>query len=283
MVNYVQDSLPAMPPASPTSTRTFIQLRRDNPNESNLTNLNVVHDLDRLYIMHSDWLAHLTRYSFATWFATYRLKGQASVLDVGSARLELLQFLYRNRGKIREYVGLDLRATQGWLDEPWLQSDSVPPVTLVRMDVVEDQVPEGVGRQWDLVTCFETLEHVPRDRAQRLVNNLFKWTKPGGYCLLSSPNAGASTSTADNHRDSSGVSREHTYEDKVGYVVNAGFILDETFGTFIRLDNLPPETKQGYEFGRAKAYLKGGWLNVLFAAAYPHMANNALFVLHRPA
>ena len=286
--------------------RDFIEVRRDNPHDSNLTNLNVVHDLDRLYVMHSDWLAHLTRYSYATWLVTNRLKGQARVLDVGSARLEFLQFCYRNRGKIADYVGLDLRATEGWMGHEWLRSPSVPPCTLVRMDVVDDELPVAINmhggddpngsaryvpdghftraenQKWDVVLCFETLEHVPREKAQTLVDRLFNWTKPGGICLLSSPNAGASGSTAENHVGADGQSREHSYKDKTEYAKKAGFEIAGAWGTFCRLDNLPEDLKTTDTFQSAREYLKGGWLNIAFAANHPAQSNNAMFALRKP-
>src|SRR5579883_2806558 len=39
---------------------------------------------------------------------------------------------------------------------------------------------------FDLITCFETIEHVPDDRLT--LRNLWSWLKPGGVLLISSPN-----------------------------------------------------------------------------------------------
>lgn len=44
----------------------------------------------------------------------------------------------------------------------------------------------GTANQYDLVTCFETIEHVPDER--RALRNICRVLAPGGHLLISSPN-----------------------------------------------------------------------------------------------
>lgn len=260
----------------------FFDLRGDkDKNElgSNLTELSAAgHFFDRGFMAHRDWIAHVSR-----WFAVarkIRMK-KDKLLDVGCGKLGLPYTLNQCRRQPAEYWGLDLRALENW----GKSTNWKTPTNLVRMDLILDDPTDLLGWPedgFDLVTCFEVLEHVPRANAAQLVQNLYDWTKPGGSCLLSTPNHGTSTSVAKNHIGPDGEIREWTYQDKLGLIEDAGFELEGAYGTFIRLDQLPVEITENKELMAAKEFLHGDWFSVMAAAAYPEQANNAVFYLRRP-
>lgn len=272
------------------ATRRFIKLTTENTDKCNLTELNASESVDKGYVTHNDWLAHVNRYAF-TWkmLATGSLKGARSLLDVGCGKLQLPHFLWRNRFNSEgfQYWGLELRATEKWVpaeDEHWQV-----PITIVKTDVLKDDYSavDGWPGQFDVVTCFEIFEHIPRAKGRLFVEKLFQWTKPGGTCLFSTPNAGVSDSTAENHLDpETGESREWSYNDKMSLVTDVGFLVDETFGTFCGVTHLPAEVRERFKtdpiLAKAKTFLSHAAFTTFVSCAFPQYSNNSLFRMTRP-
>lgn len=244
---------------------------------------------------HPDWQAHVHRYAYAGRVID-KLEPK-SILDVGCGDLQLSFYLNKNRYRPpadATYYGLELRSTARWLDA------TVPTggprhrykahMNLVRCDIVQDdlaEVPDWPG-QFDLVVSFETFEHVPVSYQQEFINRLFAWTRPGGTCLFSTPNAGVSRSAAENHTDpETGEIRERTYADKLAMAQTAGFTMEEAFGTFSAMGYLPEAVRDHYKndphWQRMKAWYDVSLFNCLIAVANPEHSNNALMVLKRPA
>jgi hypothetical protein len=274
----------------------FHSLRDAGENEldSNLTELNGGYSFfDRGYTRHPDWLAHVSRYivvaEAAGHLVTRKHSGKVKVLDVGCGWCNLPIAMHHNRGLPEEYWGLDLRASPGWVKR---MPNWTVPTHLVRADFVLDDmaaIPGWPKRGFDITCCFEAFEHVPRSRAQDLMNRLFEWTRPGALCYFSTPNAGVSKSIADNHVGPDGEEREWAYDDKMAVARKAGFAVEAEYGTFASLGNLPdfvadPQSAMGnsHLLAAAKAYLPHAWYVAMVAAAYPRESNNAIWFLRRP-
>lgn len=285
-----------MPEEAPPPYRAFhsIRTQADNELDCNLTELNATQAVDKGYMSHNDWLAHCTRYAYVQkWLL--KQKDPVTILDVGCGDLQLPRYFWRNRtpvANIASYWGLELRAKKAWMDSLGFKV----PVNVIQLDLIRDN-PRAINdrledgqmewpEQFDCVVCFETFEHVPRDCAPELMDSLFGWTKPGGKCFFSTPNAGVSDSTADNHKDADGQSREWTYGDKIDCATNAGFRVDDTFGTFCGTTRLPAEVQERFktdpELAKIKKYLHHAWFTCMMAAPYPEHSNNALFDMTRP-
>jgi len=259
-----------------------------NPLACNLTELNAAESVDNGFMSHNDWIAHVNRYAYTG--KVIQKSKPGTILDVGCGKLQLPYYLWRNRLHLEEngsYWGIELRAKQAWL-EPinWKTS-----MNLIKADIILDEINEDNIEFWpgqfDLVTCFETWEHVPRDKAIILAERLFNWTKPGGILLFSSPNAGVSDSTADNHTDAEGESREWEMESKIEVLEDAGFSLHENFGTFCGITRLPEEFQERLRTDalliQAKKFLNHANFTALVAAAYPQFSNNSLMHFVRRA
>jgi 2-polyprenyl-3-methyl-5-hydroxy-6-metoxy-1,4-benzoquinol methylase len=88
---------------------------------------------------------------------------------------------------------------------------------------------DGAGRRFDLITCFETIEHV-NDHVMA-VSNLRRLLAPGGCLLVSSPNrpvtSPRATGLSDRPANPHHV-REFVPEELRAVLVDAGFEVDET-------------------------------------------------------
>lgn len=269
--------------------RKFIVLSEENPLDCNLTELNASESEDKGYHTHNDWLAHNDRYGYV-WkhLTTGKAKEAKTLLDVGCGRLQLPHYLWRNRyspAQDFQYWGLELRAQEGWLENcGWKRQ-----VNLVKCDLVRDDLAQAEGwpGQFDVVVCLETFEHVPREYGPVLMKRLFDWLKPGGHCFFSTPNAGVSDSTADNHVGPDGVSREWSYQDKLNLARQTGFDVIDTYGTFCGTTHLPEEVqdliKTDPVLKKIKAYHTHSRFTTFMAVAYPEHSNNSLFHMTKPA
>lgn len=250
-------------------TYTFHEVTKKSRLENNLTELNAYESADRGFMAHSDWVGHIQRYGYVLKQVERRKPG--SILDIGCGDMNLIKFLWRNRTSFHgAYTGVDLRASAAWLDGiTWSGS-----IDLFRMDIVADD--PSILPPADMVVCFETFEHVPRDHQQELLQRLYDWTKPGGVCLFSTPNAGIAKSTAENHQGSDGI-RERSYAEKLSMVSLAGFTVLNTYGTFCGSTRLPTWFLAQPEIGRMKEFLMDSMFVSTVAAAFPERSNNALF------
>jgi 2-polyprenyl-3-methyl-5-hydroxy-6-metoxy-1,4-benzoquinol methylase len=275
--------------------RTYYATKSDNANKCNLTELCAADQVTwKGYETHPDYTGHVRRYGYVWKFFMHR-KSTRTHLDVGCGFLQLPFYLWRNKTALHpkyEYWGLDLRARRDWLEHVghWRA-----PVNLVKCDLTRDVatlagIPEFPGT-FDLVTCFETFEHVPRTMAAQFMQNLFNWTAPGGLCFFSTPNAGVTPSIADNHvgvdpATGEREEREWLYADKVRMAEEAGFVVEASYGTFCGLKRMPTEftarvkndplIKAMYEMLHYGAFVSA------VSAAYPEISNNALMRLRRP-
>lgn len=252
--------------------RKFFNVSKGNNSKSNLTELNAADAADKGFMSHSDWVGHIMRYGYA--MKTIERVKPKSILDVGCGNLNLPKFLWRNRSSFKgSYVGIDLRAQEGWLDNVGSWSASV---NLHRMDIVLDD-PKPLGK-FQVVVCFEMFEHIPKKLQPVLVKRLFDWTAKGGVCLFSTPNAGVAKSTADNHIGEDGI-RERTYKDKIDMCESAGFTIKKTFGTFCGSTRLPKEFIDQPHIQVMKEFMLDSFFVSLMATNFPEQSNNSLFLM----
>lgn len=249
----------------------FAQISKSNRSGSNLTELNATDQLDAGFMSHNDWVAHGIRYGYVA--RTIQKEKPLTVLDVGCGRFPLLNYLWKNRSAEHfDYMGLDLRARKQWFEHlNWKKGD----VFLTQMDLVLDEVELPPAY---LVVCTEVFEHVPASKQPLFMKRLYDWTLEGGTCIFSTPNAGVSDSTADNHKDEHGISREMSYKDKLNLAQSVGFKVKATYGTFIAKRRIP-QSAWTADLVKADDYLPNAFFTCLVAAAYPAESNNSLFVM----
>lgn len=128
---------------------------------------------------------HMERYRFACGFA-----GGASVLDIAcGAGYAAPMFI--SAGAVG-YHGVDLNRDLVAYDNERYGGENV-------RYFCGDIRSFSEGRKYDLITCFETIEHVADYEAA--LNNLFQLLKPGGKLLISSPNRPVTSPAAQSLKD----------------------------------------------------------------------------------
>src|SRR5690606_10091198 len=105
--------------------------------------------------------------------------------------------------------------------------------------------------------------------------------------LFSTPNAGVSISTAENHTGPDGEIREWTYQDKLDLARQVGFTIEKTYGTFTGITYLPDDVRQKVQtdpmFVAMKEFFDVSLFNCVIATANPVHSNNSIFLMRRPA
>jgi 2-polyprenyl-3-methyl-5-hydroxy-6-metoxy-1,4-benzoquinol methylase len=115
---------------------------------------------------------HLERYRFARKFA----RGK-SVLDIACG-VGYASQLFIEVGAV-SYDGVDI-------NEKLIQYAKNNYATELIRYSVDDICTFKIDKQFDLISCFETIEHVKNYEAA--IQNLYTLLKPGGILLISSPN-----------------------------------------------------------------------------------------------
>lgn len=253
----------------------FDSVTRGNRNLSNLTELNAFASVDSGYMEHNDWTAHVHRYAFCNkMIAKLRPK---VVIDSGPGIFNMVNYLWKNRSVEHfTYYAIDLRAKESWFEKlKWKKGD----VHLIQADLSIDKYVLPAA---DLVVSTEVFEHIGGGKQEEYFKYLYSILKPGGHLIFSTPNAGVSASTAENHIDEeTGESREWSYKDKMKLFKRTGFEVVGSWGTFIQKRKIPqsfwdPCTRA------AEAFLSGAMFSNFAAAGWPELSNNSLQLLRKP-
>jgi 2-polyprenyl-3-methyl-5-hydroxy-6-metoxy-1,4-benzoquinol methylase len=159
---------------------------------------------------------HLARYAFASKYCP-----EKRVLDIacgaGYGAPLLLQ------GGARAYQGVDIAEDAVAFAQKNYAHDSCH-------FTYGDVRNFGQTNHYDLITCFETIEHIPF--YQEALSNLYRVLKPGGTLLISSPNRPISSSKAIHLSDKPSNqfhTQEFTPQELLRELEGAGFTLaDQT-------------------------------------------------------
>jgi 2-polyprenyl-3-methyl-5-hydroxy-6-metoxy-1,4-benzoquinol methylase len=253
----------------------FDQVTRGNRNKSNLTELNAFAAVDSGYMEHNDWTAHIMRYAYCNKIIA-KIKPRV-VIDSGPGVFNMVNYLWKNRSiNPFTYYAIDLRANPRWFEKlKWKKGD----VHMIQADLSIDRFPLPAA---DLVVSTEVFEHIGGGKQEDYMSYLFGLLKRGGYCIFSTPNAGVSDSTAENHIDpDSGESREWSYKDKIKLFGRVGFEVVGSYGTFIQQRKIP-ESFWNPKTRAAKEFLGAAFFSNFAATGYPELSNNSLQLLRKP-
>ncbi len=179
--------------------------------------------------------------------------------------LPILQTLTMPRSQVpRSYVGVDFNreprrhATRQWATLKW------------EFDFTRDYATLG---QFDLVTCFEVIEHMRSRDGKTLLAGIRACLKPGGRALLSTP--------VYNGKAAANHIHEWTIPELSAAVDRAGLRVARRVGTFAsERDIRRAATRADLDvLDRLKAYYSGEVTACFLAPLYPDASRNNVWLL----
>lgn len=243
--------------------------------EYNLTNLDVYGALERK-IAHRDWYAHLFRFTHALKLAKIGM----NILDVGCGPAELLETLYRNRYKPKQYIGLEFRKQE--VEKAKELYKDLDFAKFIQCDIVKDDIKNLIPQEnWDIITCFEVAEHILKKNVVHLLQNIYNCCSDSTIVLISTPIFDPVVGPADNHVINGEIG-EMTHEEFKELILNAGFKIKGNYATFCSIkdykNKMDDQLKQTYE--KLHEYYDVNVLSVLMAPLIdPKLGRNSLWQL----
>lgn len=218
-------------------------------------------------ILHRDYLAHCLRWTHVMKFA----KMGQSILDVGCGiNTPLAWTFYTNKYRPRKYVGLDYRDIE---TDP--KTFNFEMALVGGFDVTKeshwDTLAVTHGNNFDIVTCFEVLEHMEKGNGIELLSNL-SINAGSGRIFLSTPVFNGSA--AANHI--------HEWEYlELKTELEKYFQIEAVHGTFAsQTDILSVLTPGELEvFTKLKVYYDSNLVSILLAPNHPEQSRNCIWRL----
>lgn len=225
-------------------------------------------------IIHRDLISHCLRWSHVAKYLHQNQRYKDShILDIGCGREQpLAKMLYSNRlvPSNGSYTGVDYNKLTL---EPMLEAAAKRfPIILVGEKAFPDCELERTS--YDIITCFEVLEHVQPLGSYRILEGIEKLLSDDGTAFISTPNYDEETGAAANHIN------ELKYATTELLIKKAGLEINERFGTFASIKDYKECIKQdGLQelFDRLRAYYDSNYLATIFAPLYPSNARNVLW------
>jgi len=233
----------------------------------NKTQLNIDKAAER-EIVHRDYIAHCLRWTHILRHA----KMGMNVLDVGCGmNLPLAMMFYTNKFKPKYYCGLDIRTKF----EKSKADFNFRVDTLGGFDVTKESdwdKLESARISWDIVSCLEVIEHMPKSAGLRLLENLSVYSSKKSIIFLSTPCYNGSKAG------------NHIYEwgyDELRMELQRMFTIEAHYGTFAsQRDLLPHATPAEKEvWNNLKPYYDSNLLSILLAPAHPQFSRNCIWRL----
>jgi len=131
---------------------------------------------------------------------------------------------------------------------------------------------------FDIVTCFDVIEHIPQERAPRLVVEVRRLLRPGGLFIITTPNRESLPNRLWGHQ----LNEKHYYEynlSELGELLCAhGYVVEQTAGIY-----LPPPVLQPYLEHYASVFpIKYAFLSLIRAGVgLPSLSEKLLLVARR--
>lgn len=226
--------------------------------------------------IHRDYIAHCLRWTHVC----KRLMKQhvfktTKMMDVGCGReLPLARTLYSARLIPIEYVGVDVGPIQDESLSMVTRSGKFPARVYENTDLCEEGFLEEERDSYNMITCFEVLEHVEPDHMLNMLEKMHRLLKQDGELVVSTP-VWNGVDTANNHVD------EVKYDILGACFELCGFEIKEKYGTFASQTDYKA-LLTGTElviFNKLQAYYDSNFLSCVFAPLFPGQSRNCLWVL----
>ena len=241
----------------------------------NKTQLTPQQEFER-HIYHRDQFAHYLRWSHILKIAKI---GQ-TILDFGCGTGEMLEVFYRNSFRPKQYLGLDIRKQT--IDENTEKFGKLDFAEFRQADLCQDEL--DLGQTFDIITCFEVMEHIGHENADAFLDNIAYHCDKNTRVYLSTPNYDPRVGAANNHMLGSGPDKEvgewdhFELQDKLSEY----FDIEAKYGTFASMRDYK-EDLDGWKkemFEALKEYYDVNLIANIMAPLVPaEHARNCLWVL----
>ncbi len=235
--------------------------------------------------IHRDYIAHCFRWTHAAKKIQAAWK-TARILDVGCGKeMPLPKLIYSSKMRPEQYVGLDVDETP----LPEMLAKATFPCDKLVGDVADVELHTDLGfeKQPNFITCFEVLEHVELEHAERCLRAIHNCLAHDGLFMVSTPCWNVKD-CADNHVN------EMKYEVFGSLLEQCGFAIQAKFGTFISqrdlkvcLDAAMDDSSAPLTMGTAHAvaeiftelreYYDSNVLSTIFAPMFPEASRNVIW------
>lgn len=239
----------------------------------NKTQLTPQQEFER-HIYHRDQFAHYLRWSHVLKNAKI---GQ-TILDFGCGTGEMLELFYRNKYRPKQYLGLDIRKQT--IDENNKKFESLDFAEFRQADLCQDEL--DLGQTFDIITCFEVIEHIGHANADAFLDNIAYHCDENTVVYLSTPNYDPNVGAANNHL--LGPDKEVGEWDhfELQKKLEEFFTIEKKFGTFASIkdykEDLTGWKKEAFE--ELRKYYDSNLLSNMMAPMIPaEHARNCLWVM----
>lgn len=239
----------------------------------NKTQLTPQQEFER-HIYHRDQFAHYLRWSHVLKNAKI---GQ-TILDFGCGTGEMLELFYRNKYRPKQYLGLDIRKQT--IDENNEKFEKLDFAEFRQADLCQPEL--DLGQTFDIITCFEVIEHIGHANADAFLDNIAYHCDENTVVYLSTPNYDPQVGAANNHL--LGPNKEVGEWDhfELQKKLEEYFVIEKKYGTFASIkdykDDLTGWKKEAFE--ELKKYYDSNLLSNMMAPMIPaEHARNCLWVL----
>lgn len=241
----------------------------------NCTQLTPQNEFER-HIYHRDQFAHYFRWSHVLKNAKIGQK----ILDFGCGSGEMLEVFYRNKYRPKQYLGLDIRSQT--ITENNEKFGKLDFAEFRQADLCQPEL--DLGQTFDIITCFEVIEHIGHANADNFLDNIAYHCDENTTVYLSTPNYDPQVGAANNHMLGTGENKEigewdhFELQDKLSEY----FTIEHKYGTFASIkdykEDLTGWKKEAFE--ELRKYYDTNLLSNLMAPMVPaEHARNCLWVL----
>ena len=216
--------------------------------------------------VHRDYASHFFRWGFVKRFTRM---GQ-HVLDVGCGQdLPVIQILSQGNAQSyrpKSYVGVDLNRIKKKRSRTWV-------TILDEFNIVKDKHPKIKENKFDVIICYEVIEHMTPAHGMKLLKLFNKLLKKNGTLLLSTPVF--SGHAAKNHI------HEYTAEELMAHFKKAKLKIEKRWGTFGNVPTLKTrmDKHQLALINKLGEYYDFDVLSCFMAPLFPDACKNNLWVL----
>ena len=222
----------------------------ENPNGSKNTRMEMTKSFED-FDFRNDEIMHIGRYfkSAQTMIDISKKLGRpVRVLDIGCGEMNTIRLFYRSflekkTDIVESYTGIDIdykmvenaEKLYGRCYEACNAKHKI-------QDLTVDSHIDAPDNYYDVIICFEFLEHIQTQFAPSIVSEAFRVLNPEGIAVFSTPNSNGSNSKLPKDHI-----YEYSYEELIDMFTEAGFNIDNTVGCCVNISRIPAEEKEDWQ------------------------------------